>query len=226
MSHSSTETAAAYPNLNYDPAYYDQVYGNYEKQNPPYKYAHYLGQIRRYRQPPLSLLDVGCAGGRFLNYARRHLELTSVCGVDVNEAAVERAKALMPDALLKAGPEALAEMPTVDVITAFDVLEHIPELDDALESIEAKLAPEGLLVAVVPVYDGPLGPVVHLLDKDPTHIHKMGRRFWVEKLGARFKLLHWHGIIRYLCPGSHYLHWPTKVGRSIAPAILLVAEKR
>ncbi len=213
--------------LAHDPAYYQVVYPNYDQQNPSYKYQHYLNCLNRFRKTPFSLLDLGCASGKFLMHARNKATLKALYGIDVNSAAIERAKTSIPNGQFLVGSRsALKQMPTVDVITSFDVLEHIEDLDGVLETANDKLTPGGLLMAVVPVYDGPLGFIVHALDKDPTHIHKQSRQFWVEKLGGHFEMLHWHGIFRILTPLGIYLHWPTQIGRALSPAILLVARKK
>jgi SAM-dependent methyltransferase len=57
------------------------------------------------------------------------------------------------------------------VVVSWDVLEHIEPLDDALKTIYDRLADNGILIGVVPVYDGPLGWLVHRMDRDPTHLH-------------------------------------------------------
>ncbi len=216
-----------HPTLAHDPAYYETVYPNYDQQNPPYKYQHYLDCLAKYRKAPFALLDLGCASGKFLMHARNEAKPQAIYGVDVNDAAIERAKASLPEGHFLSGSQnALEQMPPVDVISSFDVLEHIGDLDGILETANQKLMPDGLFMAVVPVYDGPLGFIVHALDKDPTHIHKQSRKFWVDKLSERFELLHWHGIFRILTPMGIYLHFPSKIGRAITPAILLIARKK
>lgn len=216
------------------PEYYETVYRSYDQQNPEYKYAHYLAQITRFRgqaggSEAGNLLDFGAARGGFLRYCRRFLPDTELHGLDVNQSAVAEARELLPELCpeqLQVGDfRALASFPAMNVITSFDVLEHVPELEEALDALVARLLPGGLLVAVVPVYDGPLGPLVHLLDRDPTHVHKRGRDFWLEQLSARFELVHWHGILRYLLPGGVYLHLPSQWARRVTPAILMVARK-
>lgn len=67
-------------------------------------------------------LDVGCADGQFLSvlHARGH----AATGIDVSEVAVQRAQQRGLDARVAALEEFPANT-TFDVITAFDVLEHV-----------------------------------------------------------------------------------------------------
>ena len=57
-------------------------------------------------------------------------------------------------------------------IVAFDVIEHVPDLDAIAKFVHSELDAHGVFVFVVPVYDGPLGGLVRRLDKDPTHMQK------------------------------------------------------
>jgi SAM-dependent methyltransferase len=111
-----------------------------------------------------------------------------------------------------------------DVIAAFDVLEHIPNLDGALDNLERLLVPGGLLAFTVPVYDGPLGSLVDRLDKDETHVHRRGRDFWLDRLAPRFQLKHYTGVWRYPLPGV-YINRVSRVSRRVTTAILVLAEK-
>ncbi|MBK8191043.1 MAG: class I SAM-dependent methyltransferase [Vampirovibrionales bacterium] len=214
------------------PEYYETVYPSYDRQNPPYKYAHYLAEIRRFRPVFGSIGDIGCADGRFLEYVLDQASPERIIGADVNAAAIDRARTRLgqDDARRRwvvGGPQAAVGGETVDVLTALDCLEHIESLDEALQAIDALLSPGGLFIAVVPVYDGPLGPLVHWLDRDPTHVHKCSRAFWLTALRLHFDVLRWHGILRYLLPaGGPYLHAPTRWGRAVTPAILIAAQKR
>ena len=113
-----------------------------------------------------------------------------------------------------------------DILCMFDVMEHVPDLEAGFEAVRRLLAPGGLFVLAVPVYDGPLGPVVTALDKDPTHLHKVGRAAWLdhlERLGLR--VVRWTGLFRYLLGGRRYLYLHSERARAVAPAILAFAER-
>jgi len=113
-----------------------------------------------------------------------------------------------------------------DIIVAFDVLEHIMELETIPENIASKLNPGGYFIFVVPVYDGPTGPIIRKLDHDTTHRHKRSRFFWLAWVSSHFTVCQWQGVFRYLFPFGGYLHVPTKLLRRMAPAIAVVARKK
>jgi SAM-dependent methyltransferase len=113
------------------------------------------------------------------------------------------------------------------VVVAWDVLEHIPDLDDALGVLHARLEPSGVLVAVVPVYDGPLGWLVERLDRDPTHVAKWTRRQWVAALERHgFEVLATGGVLRRLMFGRWYVHLtrPARLWRRAGSAFWFAAR--
>lgn len=204
--------------------YYQDVYRDYDRQNPPYKMAFYRSLVERVvpRSSPARILDIGCAFGRFLsslNPAWRR------CGVDVNALAIETARQAVPDAAFSVSSGTTIPFDGLfDVIVAFDVIEHIASLEEVAAAVRSKLTPTGCFVFVVPVYDGPTGPIITLLDRDPTHVHKQSRRFWLDWTAANFQLVDWSGVLRYLLPWGHYLHAPTKTLRWATPAIAVIAR--
>jgi len=205
--------------------YFEKTYRNYARQNPRRKLRFYRGLVER--AAPKSrvprILDVGCAFGAFLS------ELDPAWkrfGIDVSEFATDRAAERLPGATFaRAGIEEIPFAGPFDIITAFDVIEHVPSLDEVESSIKAKLAADGHFIFVVPVYDGVTGPIVHLLDRDPTHVHKRSREFWLQWAAKRFHIVEWMGVCRYLLPGGYYIHLPTRALRRFTPAILVVARK-
>ncbi len=136
--------------------YFDTAYGKgYERRNPRYKWRSFLRKILKFRSSG-SLLEVGCGFGLFLKEAREHFTCT---GSDISDYAISQARKRLPDdVVLYSGVLDEIEIHLrFDVITCFDVLEHIPDLNTALDNIEHLLRPGGLLVFTVPVYDGPVG---------------------------------------------------------------------
>jgi SAM-dependent methyltransferase len=209
----------------FDREYYDRSYRDYERQNPPHKLRFYRGLAERYapRTGRPRLLDVGCAFGAFLSVLDPGWERY---GSDVSEFAIAEARKSVPGVVFDVA--SATDLPfdgTFDVITAFDVIEHVPSLDEIAVAVRSRLSPEGHFIYVVPVYDGPTGPIVALLDKDPTHLHKRSREFWLEWTAAHFDLVDWCGILRYLLPWGPYLHRPTRSLRRYTPAVAVVARR-
>jgi SAM-dependent methyltransferase len=205
--------------------YFERSYRSYRLQNPPRKLAFYRGLVEkaaaRHRRP--RILEIGCAFGDFLAALDGRWVRS---GLDASEYAIGEARRRVPEAAFAVGNS--VELPFAgpfDVVAAFDVLEHVPELEPLRREIWSKLSARGTLVFVVPVYDGPTGPLIRRLDRDPTHLHKHSRQFWLEWVASGFRIVEWWGVYRYLLPGGAYVHWPTKVLRHWTPAVAVVAER-
>ena len=147
-------------------------------------------------------------------------------GCDASPHAIGQARRILPPRvpLLVASLDTLSLRRRFDVVCAFDVAEHVPDLSAVFASAHRLLNPGGLLVFTVPVYDGPLGWLVHRLDKDPTHVHKRGRDFWLGQLEPRFELLRYTGVWRYFLPGGVYLNVMSRLSRRVTTAVLVVAR--
>jgi SAM-dependent methyltransferase len=198
--------------------YYRDVYRHYVRQNPPRKHAYYHSLIDL--DGPGRILDVGCAFGHFLASVPETWERW---GTDPSAYAISRAV----DPALRLAVASAHELPSdsFDVITAFDVLEHLTDLDRARQAIHDGLRPGGRFVFVVPVYDGLSAPIIRLLDRDPTHVQKHGRAWWLEWASARFNVQRWEGLTRWLFPWGSYLHCPTIRWRTHTPAIAVVCQR-
>jgi SAM-dependent methyltransferase len=104
------------------------------------------------RRPPGRLLDVGCGTGIFLDAMRSHD--WQVQGVEPNaEAARYSRERLGLDVFV--GPLEATNYPdnTFDVVTLWDVLEHLPSPTAALQIFRRILKADGLLVFRVPNAD-------------------------------------------------------------------------
>lgn len=210
--------------------YFARNYRDYAAQNPRRKLDFYRRLIERWAAPPTAgtepaLLDAGCGLGRFL----AHLAAAGgwrLHGTDLSRHALEQNRSLLPqvDFRLASATDRPYPPASFDVVTAFDVLEHVPDLEAAGDALASMLRPGGLFLFVVPVYDGASGPLIRRLDHDPTHLHKDPRRSWIDWAARRFVVLEWWGILRYLLPGGFYLHLPTRRWRAHTPAILVAAR--
>lgn len=95
-----------------------------------------------------SLLDIGAGTGDFLKVAKD--KGWNVHGVEPNENARELAAA--KNIFLKETIEEYAGT-QFEVITLWHVLEHLPNLEEAIQQIENLLAPGGTLIIAVPNYN-------------------------------------------------------------------------
>ncbi len=199
----------------FDSDYFLKHYQSVEDKNPPQKIKMYLSLIldqiaANHKKPGYAkqcqtLLDIGCGYGRFLKTAEVEFE---TYGIDPSAYAISKAKKYALNTkfeiatVLSYKPQKL-----FDVITAFDILEHTNNLSPSLKKIKSWLKPGGLLVAVVPVYDGIFGKIGGWLDKDSTHVQKLSRWSWLKLFESNFKVLQKQGIIRYSLTGKIYLNF-------------------
>jgi 2-polyprenyl-3-methyl-5-hydroxy-6-metoxy-1,4-benzoquinol methylase len=113
-----------------------------------------LGIIRRHIAKPVSqtrLLDVGCGTGWFLEVAQR--EGFCVYGLELGK---EIAAATSQRLKISVFTDPLANLPDkeqFDVITLFDVLEHVPDPKTVLSAIRGHLRPGGIALIFCPNLD-------------------------------------------------------------------------
>ena len=98
----------------------------------------------------LRILDVGCGAGVLSDFLTRY---GAVSGMDFSRPAIQLAGTLSPAARFSAGRiEELDPGERFDLITLFDVLEHIPidQRDEFLAAIRSRLADRGTIIASTP----------------------------------------------------------------------------
>lgn len=204
--------------------YYAENYPDYEQQNSAAKLDFYMQLVRGFAPKGADLFELGVGMGNFVARASAEYRCT---GSEVNDFGLAEARRRAPSASLLAGSyEQIPRERPPTLVVAWDVLEHLPDLDEALACIRARLAAPGYLIAVVPVYDGPLGGLVRALDRDPTHLSKWSRTAWLEALEKhQFSVVDWGGIVRRLAFGRFYLHVtrPRALLRRVGSAIWFVA---
>lgn len=115
------------------------------------------------------VLDIACGGGRFLEMARQ-AQATAV-GIDTNEVGVARARRLGLDVQLASLDQfASQEAGRFDVVTAFQVLEHVPDPTEFVRLALTCVKPGGLLLVSVPNRERCVKERVAPLDCPPHHL--------------------------------------------------------
>jgi SAM-dependent methyltransferase len=98
----------------------------------------------------LRILDLGCGGGVMASHLCRYGEVT---GIDLSRSAIELARLLEPRARFEAGTiEEHERERTYDLVTLFDVVEHVPasQRPSLFGEIGRVLAPGGWVVLSTP----------------------------------------------------------------------------
>ncbi len=110
-----------------------------------------LWALRRYGGAPADYLEVGCGTGFVLRAVHEAHPGARCVGVEPFEAALEVAGRRLDGVELRRGDAAsLGEDSAFDAVGTFDVLEHIPDDEEALAAIARALRPGGVLLATVP----------------------------------------------------------------------------
>jgi 2-polyprenyl-3-methyl-5-hydroxy-6-metoxy-1,4-benzoquinol methylase len=126
-------------------------YGDYASQEAEYlaTFAEDVKTIQRYVRTG-DVLDVGCGYGYFMRVA--HDAGLRPFGLDLSEAAVERASARFPGRVFRGtlSDSALPPEQKFDVIFASHVVEHITAPVEFMRSVVARLKPGGLVALVTP----------------------------------------------------------------------------
>lgn len=100
----------------------------------------YVDFVANWSKPEDRLLDYGCGEGHFLSACKND----KVWGVDISDTAIEKAQALYPH--IPFNPTAILLPIKFDVITCFDVMEHIFDFDEVFKYFDACLVSGGRLI--------------------------------------------------------------------------------
>ncbi len=115
----------------------------------PLEVGRIVDAATRYEIPFLdrTVLDLGCGDGMI---SQRYLEFgpRAVIGVDIDEGAIARARAMATDARLSfriSAPESLPLEPgTVDTVISYDVFEHVADPPGLLKDLRRVMRPSGV----------------------------------------------------------------------------------
>lgn len=189
--------------LKFEKEYFTQVY-NYRTPERDRVFQYHLHTILAKVPKVNKLLDVGCGLGYFLAKCKAHDIATS--GIDISSYAVQKAKdRTKSDAVyrLDASSERWPyNAGMFDVVTAFDVVEHVRDARFLLQEAYRVVKPGGLVYVTTQNNQGNFGRLVEqFFPDDPTHINKKNAGAWrdeFKKIGFRNIII--KGIIFYGFP--------------------------
>ncbi len=174
------------------------------------------------------ILDFGCNAGLFLLEAKKFGY--EIYGIELSETAIDYArKKLGINSIKRGGEEKMDDFSDnyFEVITAFDVLEHILSPAAVLDKIYSKLKPGGIFVATFPKMDSFLARILknHWYALVPSHLsyfseksiqYLMDRNNW-ELLDIRYykRYFSFSYLIKRLLRNNK-LPWPKFLGFTLA----------
>jgi ubiquinone/menaquinone biosynthesis C-methylase UbiE len=173
----------------YNAEYYSERITNKSKKHMM-KYMKFLR-----KRSSLKLLDVGCGEGYYVRDAIE--EGIDAYGIDISTHALENALAEVQDRITFGS---ITKIPfgdeEFDVMTAFDVIEHVHPKDTSnmIQEIRRVLKPDGIIIITTPSSN--FGGWVY----DLTHINVRPPRFWkliFEEHNLEVKMFYVPSFLKY-----------------------------
>ncbi|MEM7142421.1 MAG: class I SAM-dependent methyltransferase [Actinomycetota bacterium] len=143
-----------------------------------------------------SAVEIGCMHGNFVAQMRE--AGFGARGLDLSSSAVEAAETLNPGCVSYGTLDESIPDGSLDVVAAFNVIEHMDRPDAFLDDVERVLRPGGVLILETPQQEGLYHKVSFLRGRlqrgttgvevgvhPGTHIFKFGRKAWRNILGRR-----------------------------------------
>jgi SAM-dependent methyltransferase len=131
----------------------DKIYGERKVVRKGWESLSQNGRLLLRKRPLAGgkLLDIGCGEGLFLYHAKRHYDVT---GIDIDRDAVDAARHIyglecVHALSLKEFSERRSDL-RFDVVTMFDVLEHLDDPVGHMEIVRNLLTRRGVLVVSLP----------------------------------------------------------------------------
>lgn len=204
--------------MDFEREYYTSIYEYTVPQERLRIQRSYLSLIRSMVGPFKNILDIGCSYGDFLRICDQ--EGYETYGIEVSKFAIEQAanntkgKIYNIDISRNKTP-----FPSnyFDVVTCFDVLEHLQEASCFLKEVYRILAKEGLLFCTTPNGSSIFRHIFP--DRDPTHINTHDQIFWRGVLSdIGFKRVRIKGCLVYGFPPSQTIR--QKLQRFHIPTVI------
>jgi 2-polyprenyl-3-methyl-5-hydroxy-6-metoxy-1,4-benzoquinol methylase len=111
-----------------------------------FRWRYILSRLKHYTAAP-KLLDVGAGNGYFVYLARGEFGIPAA-GLEISAAEADYARDTFGIELLRGAISSITD--TYEVITSFNVLEHVQQPADLLAQMRERLSTGGLLVVTTP----------------------------------------------------------------------------
>ena len=163
--------------------FYEAVWADLPEDPEPWAWTRRRALLLREIRPGDRVLDLGCGAGRFAAAARD--AGADVVGVDVAEAALERARRVAPGVDLRlVEPDGTLPLGhgEIDLVWCSEVLEHVPDTGSLLTEVRRVLRRDGRLLLTVPDH-GRLKRTLIALARFEAHFDPLGQhvRFYTRR---------------------------------------------
>jgi SAM-dependent methyltransferase len=162
---------------------YEAVWAGLPEDPEPWAWARRRALLLRALRPGERVLDLGCGAGRFVAALRD--AGADVVGVELAEAALERARRVAPGAdLRRVEPD--GSLPVghgeIDLVWCSEVLEHVPDTAALLTEVRRVLRARGRLLLTVPDH-GRVKRTLLALARYEAHYDPLGQdlRFYTRR---------------------------------------------
>lgn len=186
----------------------------------------YLKMIMSRKEKIERILDIGCGYGYFLK-ACLEKGIPDVYGVDISNSAIEKSQTLEKAKVSQldfSKEKSSFHSDFFDVVTAFDVIEHVEDEEFFVKEVYRILKKGGLLFLITPNGDSlPRDIYMKLIYRrdDPTHINVQGWRHWENSLGkAGFNGMEIKGSLIHGFPPTTTLRGKFKRVSTVKPILL------
>jgi ubiquinone/menaquinone biosynthesis C-methylase UbiE len=159
MNMSSPSQSDVVPSVPYD---HSATYRDRRLRNLPHRLRlrSLISLLERVDFTGKSYIDVGCSNGYITSLVTRRFQPARSCGLDHNLQNLERARMLHPGIsfrLANISQPFEDEVPSADIVTCFETLEHVGNLEVALNNLLRITRIDGTLVLSVPIEIGARG---------------------------------------------------------------------
>ena len=151
----------------------------WEHMSTSYKVSNFISIIDDLK--PNRILDFGCGLGDALSLLAKHFHSESAVGIDISSTMIEYARKQYPEHTFVVGSIERLKDFRVDLITFFDVLEHIEDIQQVLEIAGTIAEYVGIGIPLEKTFYISLLNTLHLKEKKSRlyllegHVHEFNR---------------------------------------------------